>query len=77
MGDEFLCTATALDEYGGEGINAGSVIVGNSAPSIGSVSIAVANNPDYSFTSKLDVQCLAENIFDLNNDSHISMQVDN
>ena len=68
MGDTFTCVATALDEYGGEGINSTSVTVGNSPPSVDGVRIVVASNPDLPFTSQLDVQCLADGVMDPNDD---------
>ena len=68
MGDTFICIATALDEYGGEGTSEASVTVGNSPPSIDDVRIVVANNPDLPFTSQLDVECVADGILDPNDD---------
>ena len=68
MGDEFVCTATALDEHGGESSDSTSVIVGNSPPIIETIDIVVASNPALSFTSQLDVLCLVDGVTDPTND---------
>jgi|GEM_PF-6547542 len=68
MGDTFTCTATALDVHGGEGTKSASVTVGNSPPTMDDVQIIVASNPALSFTSQLDLECIANGLSDPNDD---------